>query len=408
MVAFWWRNRRVVSVCSSQAFKDAENLINRSTVVIGPASYHLNGPKSIVTLQNNEWKEKSKCLFGTIRGNNLESFVDDFYRIAKEAVTTWTPRQIQLKKEMFRMTMKAVLSTLFGNIFEDESSIEKLIGLYDHCKLEADRHVLDDTPLDKKGESDFQENLTKLQDCLKQILDSRKAQRQGNIPFLDTLLESGYAEDDILSQMLSFLGGFHTSGYYATWLFHLLAQHPHVQDKLFAEIKDRVGENTADGLRAYALTSSSYLRQVVDEALRVSSTSPFIPYFTGSSSMMVDGYPIPANTHIICAVGVAMHDSKVWDNPDVFDPDRFAPGSKHAKRGHEFRPFGVSLKRRCPANLFVYVMISVFVAILVRHFKFSLTDSQIEVEKKYGVVTGQKGNVYIQVDRRMNDNDTTT
>ena len=66
--------------------------------------------------------------------------------------------------------------------------------------------------------------------------------------------------------------------------------------------------------------------------------------------MLTDEYFLPAMTPIIHVIGVAMKDEEVWENPDQFNPDRFAPGSKHAKRGFAFRVPDI---RQCPANQFL-------------------------------------------------------
>ena len=116
----------------------------------------------------------------------------------------------------------------------------------------------------------------------------------------------------------------------------------------------------------------------------------------------VDGYHVPAKTPIIHAIGVTLKNEAVWEQPDRFNPDRFAPGSKHAKRGHEFRPFGVSLTRRCPANHFTYFMASVYITILIQKFVL-LPDNEQVVTKSYGIATSPKEDTCIQVKYRARE-----
>ena len=51
------------------------------------------------------------------------------------------------------------------------------------------------------------------------------------------------------------IGGFHTSGYFITWLFWNLATHPSVQEKVREEIEGAVGGECGDRLKEYALKS---------------------------------------------------------------------------------------------------------------------------------------------------------
>ncbi len=51
-----------------------------------------------------------------------------------------------------------------------------------------------------------------------------------------------------------------------------------------------------------------------------------------------------------------------------WDPDRFANGGPHGKRGNEFCPFGVHSRRKCPGYLFSYFEVAVFIAIILQRY----------------------------------------
>ena len=405
VTSFWWRDQRVVSVCSPQAFKDTEDLYNRPRLIFGQTSEPLHGSKSIQSVNNKEWKERKKLLHGTIRGQRLTSFIDDFVEVANELEIKWTAalsagKSVNLKKQMFLATLKAILNTSFGNIFNDDKEIEDLANLYHLCKCEMDTRILDTPPTDSPQELDFKNNLKRLKDKMRQMMQVRRRQNDSGkeLPLLDTLLKSGASEDIILSDMITFLGGFHTSGYYATWTFHYLSQNPEVQQKLYEEIKEMVGNDRNEKLRSYITKSNYYLRQVLDESMRISTTANFSAHYP-DQDIMVDGYCVPAGTPIVHALGVAMHNNAVWESPDKFNPDRFAHGSTHAKRGHEYRPFGVSNIRRCPANQFTYMMVSVYVTIILNCFTLRPVDEK-NVEKVYGTATGPKDDPLVQLELR--------
>ena len=215
---------------------------------------------------------------------------------------------------------------------------------------------------------------------------------------MDALLASGSSEDLVLSDMVTYMAGFHTVSYYATWTFIYLAKYRDVQEKLFEEIKQKVNGDCNEKLKAYTFTANSYLRQVLDESLRMSTTAPFSAHFC-DHDITVDGYFVPAKTPIIHAIGVALKNKCFWENAEQFDPERFNPGSVNAKRGTEFRPFGISCTRRCPANQFTYLMISVYITILLQEFVFLTADGKIPA-KKFGVATSPKGDAHIIVQFR--------
>ena len=321
--------------------------------------------------------------------------------VAQEKAKSWPiDTDIALMTEMFQLTLKSIVCTSLGNIFEDNRGIKELVSLYHICKLEMDKRVLDSPDSTSIREREFQNNLKTLQGILKEMIHVRREQPEGkSLPLLDALLETCGPEERILSDMITFMGGFHTAAYYATWVFYFLAQHSDVQERVIQEASKEIGSCQGEKLKAYALSSSSYLRQVLDEALRLSTTVPFSAHVC-SEDTVIEGYGVPANTPIIHAICVSLKDKAMWKNPDTFNPDRFAPGSQHSKRGYEFRPFGIPHIRRCPANQFVYFMISIFVIVFLQRFVF-LVDSS-DPGKKYGIATSPKENLLIKVKFRKN------
>lgn len=403
VTSFWWRNERVISVCSPKAFKDTESLYNRPKLIFAQCFEPLHGSNSIQSVNDTEWKERKKRLSGTMRGKNLESFFGDLVQIAQETEMKWSPgKPINLMKEMMRMTLKAILNTSLGNIFDDDNGVELLAHTYHLCKSEMGARILDVPSPQSQQELDFQRNLKCLKDFLKQMIEDRKQKHTNckKLPLIDALIESGYEEDQVINDMVTFLGGFHTSAFYATWTFFYLALHPDIQERLVQEAKERIQDDEyGEKLKVYTATSNSYLRQFLDEALRMSCTAGFSSHYSDQDMTLTEGYFVPARTPIIHAIGVAMKSEVIWESPDQFNPDRFTPGSKHAKRGPEFRPFGIPHIRRCPANQFTYFMVSVYVTILLRRFVLLIPNEQIP-EKKYGIATSPKDEIHLEIEFR--------
>lgn len=62
-------------------------------------------------------------------------------------------------QEMFQMTLKTILNTSLGNIFDDNSGISELANLYHQCKCVMDERVLEVPNCNSKQELDFQKRL---------------------------------------------------------------------------------------------------------------------------------------------------------------------------------------------------------------------------------------------------------
>ena len=403
MISFWWRDKRVVSICSPQAFKDVQNLHERPSLIFGPASEPIHGSNSIQSVNGTEWKERRRLLHPTLRGDFVVSFIGDFVQVSNELVTRWTASSepVNLKKELFVATLKCILDTSLGNIFQDDSEIEDLANAYHVCKCETDTRILDIPSPDSSREVEFQKNREHLYMYLRRMLKAQKGKKSTGkeLPLMHAMLNSGNSEETILSDMATFLGGFHTSAFYVMWTIIYLTQYPDIQEKVYNEIEEMVGDDRNEKLKTYVFRSNSYLRQFLDEAMRCSTTANVTAHYDSNQDLMVDGYCIPAGTPIIYALGVAMYSSAVWECPEKFNPDRFAPGSKHAKRGIEYRPFSVSNLRRCPANQFTYAMVSVFLTVILHCCKLQEASKQ-NFGKVYGIATSPKEDPLIQAELR--------
>ena len=133
------------------------------------------------------------------------------------------------------------------------------------------------------------------------------------LPLLDALLETSDPEERILQDMITFLGGFHTVTYYVTWVFYFLAQHSDIQEKIMKEVRQKVGSCCGDRLKAYVLSSSSYLRQVLDEALRLSTTVPFSAHYSdkGRQTDGIHGLFLHASFQVQIYLGQTFQDSSI-------------------------------------------------------------------------------------------------
>ncbi|KAK4491816.1 hypothetical protein RD792_002592 [Penstemon davidsonii] len=97
----------------------------------------------------------------------------------------------------------------------------------------------------------------------------------------------------------------------------------------------------------------------------------------------IDGYMISRNTQVIINVWSIGRDSRVWSNPDSFEPERFLE-SKIDVKGQDFEliPFG-SGRRICPGMPLAHQMIHLMVATLVHNFDWKA--KELNTNDKFGL-----------------------
>jgi len=79
------------------------------------------------------------------------------------------------------------------------------------------------------------------------------------------------------------------------------------------------------------LDSMKYTDQVIRETFRLYPTVPAIIGFS-KKDFQIEGIAVPKHTQIIASPYSTNHDTRVYTNPDVFDPERFAPSRNEELR----------------------------------------------------------------------------
>ena len=174
--------------------------------------------------------------------------------------------------------------------------------------------------------------------------------------------------EEIRDQLVTFIvAGHETVASALGWAWGLLAEHPTVADAVASE-----AESVApSGAIAYSdFPHLTYSRAVVEETLRLYPPAWLITRSAGSSDR-IDGVEIPAGALIIVSPWLLHRHPDLWDNPEVFDPSRFAsdvPRFTHI-------PFGAG-PRLCIGRDFSYVEAVMVISELGRQFRVEFPEGQ--------------------------------
>jgi len=81
---------------------------------------------------------------------------------------------------------------------------------------------------------------------------------------------------------------------------------------------------------------------------------------------------VQPKTEIQIPVHGLQHDPRYWDNPEVFDPERFSPGNKRNIDRFTFLPFGEG-PRICPGQRMALLQIKAGLTTLLRKYSLELS-----------------------------------
>jgi len=123
-----------------------------------------------------------------------------------------------------------------------------------------------------------------------------------------------------------------------SWTFYLLSLHPLVRRRLEDELATTLAGRPP---RLEDLPRLRYTRMVLEESMRLYPPAWAITRSVAAADV-IGGYPIPAGAMVIVSPYVTHHDPTLWEDPEGFDPERFAPdsGEAAARPRYAYFPFG--------------------------------------------------------------------
>ncbi|UCM87918.1 cytochrome P450 [Streptomyces marincola] len=170
-------------------------------------------------------------------------------------------------------------------------------------------------------------------------------------------------KDEILT---IYLAGHETTAVALCWTLLSIAEHPHVQEELDAEIAAVLGGGTPTAEAAESLT---YTKMVIDESLRMHPPIWIFPRAAVDADVL-GGYDVEAGASVLLSPLVSHHNPRWWDNPMAFDPQRFTPEAVKERPRLAYLPFGAG-PRQCVGNLMALLELRVIVSMINQRFRLS-------------------------------------
>jgi cytochrome P450 len=173
------------------------------------------------------------------------------------------------------------------------------------------------------------------------------------------------SDEDVLDHMIFLMMAAHdTTTSTLTSLTWELARHPEWQERVREESQaagDAPGFDALDELRGLTLA--------MQETLRRYPPLPVIPR-TAQQEFSWQGYRIPRGTMVVVSPIHSHYLGEWWDEPQRFDPERFAPPrSEHQRHTHSWIPFGGGA-HMCLGRRFAEAQVRLIMHQLVRRRRF--------------------------------------
>jgi cytochrome P450 len=334
----------------------------------------------LLTLEGDAWRERRKLAQPAFHRRSLEKlteymtasgarYFDDLAARAGGAAL-----EIDANREMVTLTLEVVVSALFGQSLEQtDVPYEALSDALVLISRNSNGVVLPawvPTPNNLR----MNRTLAELNRIVFRIIDRARRRRSDDGSLLSMLLAARDEHGNPLSDqairddvLTLFIAGHETTALTLTWLFALLDQAPHVLARMQAEVRDVLGGRDPG---FHDVAKLPYLRQVVDETLRLRSPAGFVAR-NALADDEIRGYPVRAGELVLLFLWGAHRHAEFWTDPEHFDPDRFAPGQDAGRDPWSYVPFSRG-PRVCIGNTFSLTETVVLLAQLLNRFELEV------------------------------------
>ena len=159
-----------------------------------------------------------------------------------------------------------------------------------------------------------------------------------------------------------------------TWIMLYLLHNPELEARLHAEIDDVIGRAQPPSLSDRQ--KMPYMEATIMETLRMSPAAPLGLPHSVPHDVMLNGFLIRKNTSVVANIYSAHRDPKLWDEPDVFRPERFlSEDKKSVKVPKCFIPFSLG-RRSCLGETLARMELFLYMTSLLQRFRLARAEGK--------------------------------
>jgi cytochrome P450 len=295
--------------------------------------------RGLLLAEGHEWRQQRREMNPAFGMQCFRDIASDLTGIVEKSIEGWQDGEtIDVDAAMRRLTMRLILRLMFSSSI-DERVVRAMEVVFERM-LRRFPLILVTAFIPGANRALLRSANVVLDREVAAILAARRAMADPPADLLTHLLrcrdEAGRPIDDRLIRdqvVTTIFGGYEATATAMHWMWLLLDKHPGVRDRVHAEI------DVAKGFEDLV-----YGRQIASETLRL-MPSFWESFRTAYADDDCGGFRIRAGESVLVSILSAHRDARYWQEPDRFDPDRFAPGYRI---GHKaaYMPFLIG-QRSC-------------------------------------------------------------
>ena len=338
---------------------------------------------SVFLTNGDTWKRQRRIIDPTFEGGRLRDTYPAIYAAGQAAADRMAARTgVQdIEPETSHAAADVIFRTLFSIPIEDETATAVFEKFRGHQRTQPILNLAAFIPGPRWMPRFFRRATKDTAADIRRLITDLTQRRMFDI-------DAGTAPDDLATKIMTtpdpetgqtfsteemvdqvaifFLAGHETSASALAWTLYLLAMHPDWQDRIAAE-----GAQLNDDFASVSKLRLS--RDVFREALRLYPPVPMMVRET-TCPKTLRGRKAPKGSQVVLSPWHLHRHTRLWDNPDGFDPTRWATENGKTCQRDAYIPFSAG-PRVCTGAGFAMVEGVVLLAMLLRQFRFELTEN---------------------------------
>jgi len=341
--------------------------------------------EGLLTSEGEVWKRQRRIVNPLFHPERVAALGPMMCEVVGEFLDRWSAGATRdVAADMRRLTLDVLCRTMFSTDIEGDADVidEALDTVLKYAirRVSFNSGLLNRLPTAENRR--FREAVAALNGVVERLVAGHRASPPAKPDLLSMMLQArddvtgaGMTDGQLRDEMLTFLlAGHETTANALAWCWYLLAEHPEVESEFHKEL-DSVLAGRAPGVDD--LPKLSYTRQVLEESMRI-----YPPVWAIERNAIgedeIGGYRIPAGSLVVLSPYATQHCARFWEDPEVFDPNRFTKEAAAARPSLAYFPFGGG-PRTCIGKGFALMEGTLILASIGQRYRLAMApDARVE------------------------------
>src|SRR5271167_3047562 len=388
-----------------------DNVANYPKEKLGDEFFSAMFGEGLLSAPETKWRTHRKVMAPSFGTRTVESYapamIETTVAFAQQWDTLPESAEIDIAKEMKALTLKIICRTMFSS--DAEELAEHAGDALEFVQASLEFGLLDVLPvlgrwrIQRKQDAIRAHFKTVDASIYRLIGEREKIRDEAPKDLLTRLVAAKDPEDgaglnasEVRDEVITiFMAGHETTAVTMTWVWYLLSQHPNEEAALHRELDEVLGGRipTADDL-----PNLPYTRMVIEEAMRVYPPAPGLSLRQAKEADEICGFKVTPGLHILVSPWILHRHRRLWEDPERFDPTRFAKEPSDKRPRFSYLPFGGG-PRVCIGATLAMTEATLILAVLAQRFRLRLQEGQ-EVTMQTRITLRPKDGLMTILERR--------